>query len=938
MQASWNRPGLNAISYRAGTYSSFFAAMKDRLASAGYPGLSGLRTRDTADWTIALLDAWASVADVLTFYQERIANEGYVRTATQRLSVLEIGRTVGYTLRPGVAAQAYLAYTMDPTADVTIPAGTLAQSTPGQNQLPQAFETSASLHAKGDWNTLGLRMTQPQSFDLAKGPPGRIYLQGTNLNLNPDDVLLFVERASTESAAERVLARIATAEVQQPQKRTLVRLTAFTSKEPPSASRTERRAEGAPAAPRAPEIEIKPIEEVSPSLLHSYRSLSDDLLKAPAAHPASALQLKQSVSQAFGSDETIAKTLAVMHPELASTFISALEHATAVPPAPIDVYVFRVKALPFGANAPLHLLGYKGRAEQEHESVGNVPEYAEWLLAGDESPDWLWLDHSYPLITPDSWVVVTGPGESTPIIAKVRSVGQSGRAQYGISGSPMFLEIATPWYSAANTEEKIEIERRRRREATIGFLRKTNVFAQSEQLPLAEVAISEPLEGGTIPLDGVYDGLEPGRWLIVTGTRKVLGVPGSELMMLESSTHTVNQNLPGDTLHTELTLSTELSYKYERSSVQIFGNVIPSTNGQTWNETLGSGNGSLASQQFTLKQKPLTFVPVQNAAGVASTLQVSVNGVVWKEAARFEDMKPADRCYVTQTDNAMNTTVIFGDGVHGSRLPTGVENVTAVYRAGIGTPGNVDANQVTLLASRPLGVRAVTNPQPGSGGVDPESAAQGRANVPLATAALDRIVSLGDYAAVARTYASVAKALAAEFCGAPPLVHVTIAEEGDASVDIVSSLGAMLLPEGGAQIALDIQLRSLVIVVLSAQVTLTPGTQWSSVEPAIRSKLLAKLGFNARNLAQDMYLSEVIAAIAEVAGVEYVRITAFDGVTEDDVATDLTRIAKSPTPAVGERIAALPPRRGPDGAVLPAQLAIFKPALSEAIILQQATS
>ena len=169
-------------------------------------------------------------------------------------------------------------------------------------------------------------------------------------------------------------------------------------------------------------------------------------------------------------------------------------------------------------------------------------------------------------------------------------------------------------------------------------------------------------------------------------------------------------------------------------------------------------------------------------------------------------------------------------------------------------------------------------------------------------------------------------------------MHVTIAEEGDASVDIVSSLGAMLLPEGGAQIALDIQLRSLVIVVLSAQVTLTPGTQWSSVEPAIRSKLLAKLGFNARNLAQDMYLSEVIAAIAEVAGVEYVRITAFDGVTEDDVATDLTRIAKSPTPAVGEKIAALPPRRGPDGAVLPAQLANFKPALSEAIILQQATS
>ena len=47
----------------------------------------------------------------------------------------------------------------------------------------------------------------------------------------------------------------------------------------------------------------------------------------------------------------------------------------------------------------------------------------------------------------------------------------------------------------------------------------------------------------------------------------------------------------------------------------------------------------------------------------------------------------------------------FGDGVHGARLPTGVENVTAIYRNGIGTPGNVRARQISLLATRPLGVK-----------------------------------------------------------------------------------------------------------------------------------------------------------------------------------------------------------------------------------------
>src|ERR1041384_6965162 len=70
-----NRPGLSKLSYRAGTHGSFFATMQARLSSTAYPALVGLRTRERSDPAIALLDAWATVGDVLTFYQERIANE-----------------------------------------------------------------------------------------------------------------------------------------------------------------------------------------------------------------------------------------------------------------------------------------------------------------------------------------------------------------------------------------------------------------------------------------------------------------------------------------------------------------------------------------------------------------------------------------------------------------------------------------------------------------------------------------------------------------------------------------------------------------------------------------------------------------------------------------------------------------------------------------------
>src|SRR5438309_5810354 len=116
-------PGLSVIPYRVGTYSKFLETMLARLStlclavppssgggtSAHIRPLLALTTRSEQDPSIAFLDACATVADVLTFYQERIANEGFLRTATERRSILELARLVGYELRPGVAASVFLA-------------------------------------------------------------------------------------------------------------------------------------------------------------------------------------------------------------------------------------------------------------------------------------------------------------------------------------------------------------------------------------------------------------------------------------------------------------------------------------------------------------------------------------------------------------------------------------------------------------------------------------------------------------------------------------------------------------------------------------------------------------------------------------------------------------------------------------------------------------
>src|SRR5262249_25767592 len=127
-------------------------------------------TRYPSDPSIALLDAFAIVADVLTFYQERIANEGYLRTATERRSVLELARLIGYKLRPGVASSVYLAFTVSNGFQGEIPAGARAQSIPGTGEKPQFFETSEKLVARDVWNNLKPRLTRPQVITLASNP------------------------------------------------------------------------------------------------------------------------------------------------------------------------------------------------------------------------------------------------------------------------------------------------------------------------------------------------------------------------------------------------------------------------------------------------------------------------------------------------------------------------------------------------------------------------------------------------------------------------------------------------------------------------------------------------------------------------------------------------------------------------------------------------
>lgn len=1024
-----NRAGLDALLYRVGTHGTFFETMKARLATitVDAPGadgqtietfqpLRGLTTRNSSDPAIALLDGWATVGDVLTFYQERIANEGYLRTATERRSVLELARLVGYTLRPGVAATVFLAYTLeDKQAEaVEIPIGARSQSIPGPGELPQSFETSESLIARTEWSNLQVRLRRPQKITFENVlTVEKLYVAGISTNLKTGDLLLLVFGEPGTSVARTVTK----AEAQGNFDRTEIQLAPVpldilatlsalselvkqieplvTIQSSPSTEGVLRRAKrlltnlylGLPFPPRmwgrmitnpTPfesestidppvlkaiadfEVKIKDALE-RPSIVTipvptDPSEFVPELLKPRIPQKSSSLQLDRSLKQTFSKDtDAHAQLLVNFAPELKGTFYHAWSNAVVnATPAELEgVYVLRLQAPLFGASVPkqpTYYTGVKSEDDDETHTKGEVKpqsKWKEWGLEG-ESNNALFLDQAHDEILPSSLVMIQRPVENV-IMRDVRRVDDAlstQRTAYGISGKTTVLTFAESWWEIGA-------------EGDIGdTLRRTLVYGQSEKLILVEEPITDPVRltkedsanGQGIELAELYDELTSGRWVIFSGERAdipgVTGVKASELLMISGLRQDFDKNLPGDKMHTTLLLATPTAYTYKRDTLTIYGNVVKATHGETRNETLGSGDGSQPLQSFDLQQPPLTFVPAPTPAGVESTLKIYVNDVEWHEADTLAGLKPKDRNFITKTDDNDKTSVIFGNGQQGSRLPTGVLNVKSIYRNGIGKGGNVQAEQISLLQTRPLGVKSVLNPLRASGGADKENRDQARENAPLAVMALDRLVSLRDYADFTRTFAGIAKASGRRLSDRhQEFIHLTIAGADDIPIDPTSDLYRNLLIAlrelGDLSVTVRVNSRRLVVLVLSANVRLLPDYQWEPVVTNIRAVLLESFGFQKRALGQAALLCEIIGTIQNVEGVAYVDVDAFGGIPES---TDLKELAEAaqkivatgagatPTPA---QVVTANPAEFVAGVLQAAELAIFIASVPDTLVLNQ---
>ncbi len=289
---------------------------------------------------------------------------------------------------------------------------------------------------------------------------------------------------------------------------------------------------------------------------------------------------------------------------------------------------------------------------------------------------------------------------------------------------------------------------------------------------------------------------------------------------------------------------------------------------------LGSGDATRSSQSFMLEVEQLSFTAdASKTAGVAAAIEVEVAGRVWEEVSSLKDSAPGDHHYVIRMTEQAYVKIIFGDGEHGRRLPGGKNNIRVRYRVGSGLGGNVPPGGLVKAVNPDPLIEAVQQPVTAAGGGDMEDLLALRENAPSTLLALERAVSLSDFAQLARAQSSVWQARAYSQVlhgGRSESVQVVIVPAGGVqSTPLNEAIRAFLqshtLP--GVQVtvsAFEKQLfRLSVIIRLRVDEFLS-----AEVEKAVASSLRDHFSLQQRRLGEHLYLSEVYKLVEGIRGVE----------------------------------------------------------------------
>jgi hypothetical protein len=870
-----NPPGLDNLNYRVGHYADFVESMQARLSSADHPALAALTTRASDDFSTALSDAMACSLEVLSFYTERYAQEHYLRTANDRLSVGEMARLIGYQLAPGVAAGTHLAFTLQsapgaPVEPIDIPIGTRVQSVPGQNEQAQSFETVEVISARAQWNAMPVQTSiawQPAAGDT------ELWLEGLATLLQPGDAILIVGsdrmiNIESECWDVRVLAGVDTD--------TDKLLTRVSWKDPLGSHFSD-------SSSAVLGVEVHALRQRT--ALFGHNAPDPNLFGNDDSNIAVRINTNNTYNWTWYNfalyphnldlDTDNAKITVGSWMALVSTGLNQnqtewirytdLYRCNKVSHLSRNDFALSAKITRISPDTTKNLSSsrYPLRDTQvlvQSESLSTVARPMIHPVHGDE----LTLGVLAQDLVPGQAIALAGPRQRIAITA-------------GVTGLTLALEQGGSSSLSEGDELFMGGPAERRKGSAWVALEAQALLTQigSAHTHLRFVLIDRDGQSGTLEARGDQVQLAAS-----SEGDKIL----REVVIIAKG----NDAVVSDRDYTSIKLSTALVNVYERAGLRVNANVAAATHGETVESILGGGDGSSANQTFTLNQSPLTYVSADNTSGRASTLELRVNDVRWDEvptlfsnrtlASKAQTNKTQARVYSTSQDDSGVTAVQFGDGIEGARLPGGESNVRVKYRKGMGVGGNVGAGKLTTLLSRPLGVSDVTNPEPAGGAQDPETLAGARDNAPLTVLTLDRAVSIDDYANFARAFAGIDKAHALWVPAGPARgVFLTIAGIDGAAVGesgtTFNSLFKALTRYGDPLLTLrisnynDARFRCRISIKSLAEYEMD--TVLENVDDTLRDHF----NFARRNFGQTVSVDEVAAVAQSIAGVAAVHVT-----------------------------------------------------------------
>jgi hypothetical protein len=693
-----NRPALDHIAYRIGAYPDFVEQMLRGINRA--PELQAWTHRAADDPGIALLEGAAILGDILSFYQERYANEAFLRTASWRESIAELVRLTGYRLAPGVGGLATFAFEAKGNAPISIPAGFPVKADLAEMDKPADFQTSAELTAYPHLSRFNLY--RPRSY------AGSLTANTTTLELQA------VAGVSGPVAAEAVQLKAGDRLMLLPAE------PAWTGNG------------GTMTAQKTPQVvKVKAVRQLLD------RTLID--LEAPLAEtwtaPVSAWRLGRSFRH-FGHNAPATYT------------------RTTSSNGKID-------------GATEYNTNYLRSISPSGYSYGYIAGVSATRINPFIDAELLALDQEVKDLLPNSQVIVQcrvlDSVQQIKDLSVLRTVEASRADSLGfaaVTGSSSVLTLDVPLVRSARVITTV---------TSSGMIFFQNFTFSTD---IREIQINEVTSPALSLVPQAHDATNGAAFIdgnnalcffgtqaeaqTLAGRRVLLADAAGRLADLVNTNLATDFNLAAGQHQPRLwTLSfdappspfTRADFDEAAPSVTVYGNLADASQGKAETETvLGNGDARLRFQTFKLPKAPLTWLLSAGATPPqVPELEVRVNGRLWTQVDSLYGRDATEQVYLVRQDAEDRSYIQFGDGETGARLPSGIKNVSADWRTGIGAFGAIKTGATPSAGSKVQGLDKLHLPGPVSGGAQPEAESNARRAAPGKVQGLGRLVSLADY-------------------------------------------------------------------------------------------------------------------------------------------------------------------------------------------------